>query len=291
MVTRASAELLRQRRYEEVVDLTASIELPADATRAEMVRAILWARAVALQSMGRDKEMLEVLARARSLPGKGKGQEAIRALAMSALARQPADPARLEPFIGVAGRDAAWTELAQRALAAGNLQTARDAALQLQTASDPRWRAQGLALAGEIGWASGEVKETQAALERLFTQRLRVAERESRDSAALQLAHAIVLREAEGGTHRDALKSQLAWLRERLPTRDAAQIEALVTSLQPAPDEGEQRLALGRIDVVRTPEPPPEPAVLLDLPEPASLLAIPGPDGALHDWFEARGPP
>jgi len=291
VVTRASAELLRQRRYEEVVDLTASIELPADATRAEMVRAILWARAVALQSLGRDKEMLEVLARARSLPGKGKGQEAIRALAMSALARQPADPARLEPFIGVAGRDAAWTELAQRALAAGNLQTARDAALQLQTASDPRWRAQGLALAGEIGWASGEVKETQAALERLFTQRLRVAERESRDSAALQLAHAIVLREAEGGTHRDALKSQLAWLRERLPTRDAAQIEALVTSLQPAPDEGEQRLALGRIDVVRTPEPPPEPAVLLDLPEPASLLAIPGPDGALHDWFEARGPP
>ena len=291
VVTRASAELLRQRRYEEVVDLTASIELPADATRAEMVRAILWARAVALQSVGRDKEMLEVLARARSLPGKGKGQEAVRALAMSALARQPADPARLEPFIGVAGRDAAWTELAQRALAAGNLQTARDAALQLQTASDPRWRAQGLALAGEIGWASGEVKETQAALERLFTQRLRVAERESRDSAALQLAHAIVLREAEGGTHRDALKSQLAWLRERLPTRDAAQIEALVTSLQPAPDEGEQRLALGRIDVVRTPEPPPEPAVLLDLPEPASLLAIPGPDGALHDWFEARGPP
>ena len=291
VVTRASAELLRQRRYEEVVDLTASIELPADATRAEMVRAILWARAVALQSLGRDKEMLEVLARARSLPGKGKGQEAIRALAMSALARQPADPARLEPFIGVAGRDAAWTELAQLALAAGNLQTARDAALQLQTASDPRWRAQGLALAGEIGWASGEVKETQAALERLFTQRLRVAERESRDSAALQLAHAIVLREAEGGTHRDALKSQLAWLRERLPTRDAAQIEALVTSLQPAPDEGEQRLALGRIDVVRTPEPPPEPAVLLDLPEPASLLAIPGPDGALHDWFEARGPP
>src|SRR5205823_410597 len=198
--------------------LTASIELPADATRAEMVRAILWARAVALQSVGRDKEMLEVLARARSLPGKGKGQEAIRALAMSALARQPADPARLAHFIGV-------------------------------------------------------------------------AERESRDSAALQLAHAIVLREAEGGTHRDALKSQLAWLRERLPTRDAAQIEALVTSLQPAPDEGEQRLALGRIDVVRTPEPPPEPAVLLDLPEPASLLAIPGPDGALHDWFEARGPP
>src|SRR5204863_9602206 len=136
----ASAEHLRRRRYGEVVVPPASSERRADATRAGMVRAILWARAVALQSMGRDKEMLEGLARARSLPGKGKGQEAIRALAMSALARQPADPARLEPFIGVAGRDAAWTELAQGALAAGHLEPARDAALQLQTASDRRWR-------------------------------------------------------------------------------------------------------------------------------------------------------
>ena len=291
VVTRAAAELLRQRRYDEVVRLTGSVELPDGATHAEMVRAILWTRAVALQTLGRDPEMLEVLARARSLPGKGKGQEAMRALAMSALARQPVDPARLEAFSGAAGRDAAWVELANRALAAGNLQTARDAALQLQAAGDPRWRAQGLALAGEIGWASGELKETHAVLERLFTQRLRAAERESRDAAALQLAHAIVLREAEGGTHRDALKSQLDWLRERLSIRDAVQIEALVTSLQSAPGEGEQRLALGRIDVVRAPEPPPEPPVLLDLPEPPSLLAIPGPDGALHDWFEARGPP
>jgi hypothetical protein len=291
VVTRAAAELLRQRRYQEVLLLTGTVELPEDATRAEMVRAILWTRALALQALGRDPEMLEVLARARSLPGKGKGQEAMRALAMSALARQPVDPARLEAFSGAAGRDAAWMELAHRALAAGNLQTARDAALQLQGAGDPRSRAQGLALAGEIGWASGEVKETQAALERLFAERLRVAERESRDSAALQLAHAIVLREAESSTHRDALKTQLAWLRERLSIRDAAQIEALVTSLQSAAVEGEQRLALGRIDVVRAPEPPPEPPVLLDLPEPPSLLAIPGPDGAVHDWFEARGPP
>ena len=291
VVTRASAELLRQRQYEEILRVTGAVELPADAARAEMVRAILWTRAVALQALGRDGEMLEVLARARSLPGKGKGEEAMRALAMSALARQPVDPVRLEAFSGAGGRDAAWVELAHRALAAGNLQTARDAALQLQTAGDPRSRAQGLALAGEIGWASGDVKETQAALERLFAGRWRVTEREPRDSAALQLAHAIVLREAEGGRHRDALRSQLAWLQERLSTRDAAQIDALVTSLQSVPDDGEQRLALGRIDVVRPPDPPPEPQVLLDLPEPPSLLAIPGPDGALHDWFEAGGPP
>src|SRR5205085_5275897 len=63
VVTRATAELLRQRRYEEVLRLTGSVDLPEDATDAEMVRAILWTRAVALQSMGRDPEMLDVLAR------------------------------------------------------------------------------------------------------------------------------------------------------------------------------------------------------------------------------------
>jgi hypothetical protein len=291
IVTRAASQLLRERRYEEVIALTGSLDLPQDAVRAEMVRTILWARALALQALGRDPEMLEMLVRARSLPGNNKGQEAMRALAMSALARGPTDPKRLEAFAAPLGRDAAWMELAHRALAAGNLQTARDAAVQLQMSPDPRWRAQGLALSGEIGWASGQLKETQAALQRLFAERLRAAERESRDSAALQLAHALVLREAETGANADALKSQLAWLREQLSIRDAAQVEALATSLQPSPVDGEQRLALGRVDVTRAPEPPPEPPVLLELAEPASLLAIPGPDGALHDWFEAGGPP
>jgi hypothetical protein len=235
--------------------------------------------------------MLEALLRARSLPGNNKGQEAMRALAMAALARQPPDHAQVEAFSGTAGLDATWMELAHRALAAGNLQTARDAALQLQMATDAHWRAQGLALAGEIAWAAGEVKETQAALQRLFTERFRTAEREWRDSAVLQLAHALVLREAESGGNADALKAQLAWMREQLPLRDAAQIESLVTSLQWSSAEGEQRLALGRVDVTRAPEPPPEPAVVLDLAEPASLLAIPGADGALHEWFEPGGPP
>jgi hypothetical protein len=291
VVTRAASQLLRERRYEEAAALTGSLDLPQDAARADMVRAILWARAVALQALGREPEMLDVLLRARSLPGNSKGQEAMRALAMSALARQPADPKRVEALAGTAGLDATWLELAHRALAAGNLQTAREAALRLQMAGDARWRAQGLALAGEIGWASGDVKETQMALQRLFAERLHAAERESRDSAALQLAHALVLREAESGSNADALKAQLAWMRDQLPLRDAAHVEALVTSLQSSATDGEQRLALGRVDVTRAPEGPPDPAVLLELPEPASLLAIPGPDGALHEWFEAGGPP
>ena len=100
----------------------------------------------------------------------------------------------------------------------------------------------------------------------------------------------MVLTEAESGGRRAELQSQLAWLREQLPARDAAQVEALLASLREAPpDSGEQRLALGEVDVVRPPEPPPEPAVLLDLPEPRSLLAVPTADGSLHDWFDSGG--
>jgi hypothetical protein len=100
----------------------------------------------------------------------------------------------------------------------------------------------------------------------------------------------MVLTEAESGGKRAELQSQLAWLQEQLPARDAAQVEALLASLREAPpDSGEQRLALGEVEVVRAPEPPPEPAVLLDLPEPRSLLAIPAADGSLHDWFDSRG--
>ncbi len=290
IVTRAAWELLRERRHEEVARFTEALDLPPAPPRAEMARSILWVRALALQALGRDAEMLEVLARAQSLPGSGKGREAMRALAMSALARRPADAERLREFSGAGGPDAAWLELAHRALSAGNLRTAREAALRLQQVRAPRWRAEGLAVAGEIGWIAGEVKASQAAFQQLFSQGWRASERESRDSAALQLAHAMVLAEAESGGRRDELQSQLSWLRDQLSARDAAQVEALLASLREAPPEsGEQRLALGDVDVVRPPEPPPEPAVLLDLPEPRSLLAIPAADGSLHDWFDSRG--
>ena len=290
VVTRAAWELLRERRHEEVARFTETLDLPKDPARSEMVRSILWVRAVALQALGRDEEMLEVLARAQSVPGAAKGRDALRALAMSALARQSADPERLREFSGVAGPHAAWLELAHRALAAGNLRTAREAALRLQQVREPRWRAEGLAVAGEIGWVSGEITATQAALQQLFSPGWRASDRGPRDSAALRLAHAMVLTEAESGGRRAELQSQLAWLREQLPARDAAQVEALLASLREAPpDSGEQRLALGEVDVVRPPEPPPEPAVLLDLPEPRSLLAVPTADGSLHDWFDSGG--
>jgi len=139
---------------------------------------------------------------------------------------------------------------------------------------------------------AGEVRTTQSAFDQLFSPGWRASERESRDLAAIQLAHAMVLVEAESGGRRAELEAQLALLRDRLPAKDAAQVEALLASLRETPpDRGEQRLALGQVDVIRAPQPPPVPAVQLELPEPRSLLAIPAPDGALHDWFETRGTP
>lgn len=290
--TRAAAELLRQRRHDEVLALTDALETPKDPGRAEMVRSMLWVRAVSLQALGRDEEMLEALSRAWAMPVSFRGREAIRALAMSALARRPADPALLERFSGVSGMDAGWLELARRALAAGNLRTARDAAKRLQQIPEPRWRAAGLALAGEIGWASGEPEAAQAAFAQLFSPGWRPGEREPRDHAAVQLAHAIVLAEAESGGAGPGLEAQLAFVRDRLPARDAAQIEALAASLREAPPgRGEQPLALGEVAVVRTAEAPPPPAAIIDLPEARSLLAIPAPDGTLRDWFDSRGAP
>ena len=290
--TRATAELLRQRRYQDVLPITDKVETPKEPARAEMVRSMLWARAVALQALGREQEMLDALFRAQSLPGSIQGRDAMRAMAMSTLARQPADPAALERFSGLAGLDAAWVELARRALGAGNVRTARDAARHLQQIRDPRWRAAGLALDGEIAWVTGETGATRAAFDQLFAPGWRNAEREPRDLAALQLAHAMVLTEVERGQSRAQLEAQLKWLRERLSARDAAQVEALLFSLRDVPpDRGEQPVALGLLDVVRPPEPPETPAVVAELPEPRSLLAIPAPDGTLKDWFDSRGAP
>ncbi|HZR08100.1 MAG TPA: hypothetical protein VFA79_05925 [Myxococcales bacterium] len=290
--TRAASELLRQRRHEDVIRITGDLEVPKDPPRAEMVRSMLWVRALSLQALGRDPEMLDALSTAQSLPGSARGREAIRALAMSALSRQAADPVLLERFAGVAGMDASWLELAQRALAAGNLRTARDAAARLQQIGDARWRAAGLLLAGEIGWVSGDPAAARAAFSRLFAPGWRAAEREPRDLAALQLAHAIVLSEAENGGARAELESQLAFVRDQLSARDAAEIERLLASLREAPPaRGEQPLALGEVEVVRFPEPPPPPKAILDLPEAPSLLAIPAPDGTLRDWFDSRGAP
>jgi hypothetical protein len=257
-----------------------------------MFRSLVWTRALALQALGRDAEMLDALLLAQSLPGSGAGRDAIRALAMSALARRPADAMMLERFAGAAGLDAAWLELAHRALAAANLHAAREAASRLQRIGDPRWRAAGLELAGEIGWAAGDPGLARNAFDQLFAPGWRAAEREPRDLAALQLAHAIVVAEAQNPGARAEIESQLAWVRDRLSARDAAQIEALIASLRDAPPEsGEQKIALGDIEVVRAPEPPPQAPAILELPQARSLLAIPAGDGALHDWFDPRGAP
>jgi len=290
--TRAAAELLRERRFEEVVRISEVEETPKDAPQLEMVRSLLWSRALAMQALGRDAEMLEVLARAETLPGSAQGRAAMRALAMSTLARHPFDAQALERFSGIAGLDAAMAELSHRALAAGNLPAAREAAQRLQQIREPRWRAEGLALAGEIAWVSGEPQAAKAALAQLFSPGWRRAETEPRDRAALGLAHAMALSVAGGGADRAELEVQLAWLRDRLSARDAAQVEVMLASLRDAPEKGEQPIALGQVEVVRPPEPPPAPALALDLPEPRSLLAIPAPDGSLRDWFDdSRGTP
>jgi len=290
--TRATWQLYRERRYDDVVRFTAATALPADPRHSDMVGSILWVRALALQALGRDEEVLATLLRAQAISGGGRRGDAIRALAMSTLARQPANAELLAQFAGAAGPEAAWLELARRALSAGNVPAAREAALRLQQIPDARWRAEGLALAGEIAWASGQVNAAHAALEQLFSPGWRVPEREARDLAALQLAHAMVVADAEGGSRRSEVERQLAFVRDRLSARDAAQVQALLASVTEAPpDRGVQRVALGEVDVTRAPEAPPEPPVLADLPEPRSLLAIPAPDATLRDWFDPRGAP
>jgi hypothetical protein len=202
------------------------------------------------------------------------------------------DAALLERFSGVTGLESTYVELARRALSVGNLPAAREAAQRLQRIRDPRWRAEGLALAGEIAWVSGEADATRAALDQLFAPGWRAAEKGPRDDAAVHLAHAMVLTEAEMGGQRKELESQLRWLRDQLSARDAAQIEALLASLrETAPATGEQGVALGQVDVIRAPETPLEVRLQVELPEPRSLLAIPADDGTLHDWFDDRGPP
>ncbi len=295
VLMRAAHELWRARLHEEVIELTDTLAdvSPRPAPRAAMVRYALWLRALAFSALRRDEEMLEALARGFALPG--PPADSMRALGMRAMARRPLDLALLGRISGKRDPQAALAELGRRALAAGNLQTARAAADQLASGNDGRWRAEGFELSGEIAWTAAEPHGVQLAVAQIFSADRRPAVRPpDRDAAALQLSHALVV--AQAG-RRDArwerlLTTELETVRDQVHPRFAPQVEALLSALRNArPEEGEQPVALGDVDVAGAFEPPAAPPVAIDLPEPRSLLAIPAPDGSLRGWFDSGGAP
>ena len=282
VVLRAAQRLFDTQRHAELAQLA-----PLPGTTA-MHRHLLFVHALSLHALGRDDDMLEPLFAALALPGPEQGVEPLRALAVAALAKQPFDAKKLAR----AGlpEASALDQLARQAMASGNFATARAAAEKLVAELDPRWRGQGLALAGEVDWRKGDVESTSAAFARIFepAQKLGVY----RDPAALQLAHALVVVQAE---RRDAavgrrLANQLAALVAQVHLKAVPQAEALLTATREAAvDRGEQPVALGEVSVGVLPAPPPAPRLDLDLPEPVSLLAIPAPDGSLRAWFDRGG--
>src|SRR5205085_5190895 len=158
-------------------------------------------------------------------PGPEEGMEPLRALAIQALARQAFDARALARF--ARPLDSALEQLARQALAAGNLDTARAAARRLADEPDPRWRAEGLALAGEAAFRAGDLQGTGAAFAHIFDPAQKLAG--GRDPAALELAQALVVAQADrrdaGGAR--ALADQLDALRSRVHLKAVAQLDAL----------------------------------------------------------------
>ena len=282
IVLRAAQRLFDTRRHAELAQLSA---LPGTTA---MHRHLLFLRALSLHALERDDDMLDPLFAAFDLEGPGQGLEPLRALAVATLARQPFDAKKLAR----AGlpEAPALDQLARQAMASGNFATARTAAEKLAAELDPRWRGQGLALAGEVDWRAGDGGSASAAFARIFepAQKLGVY----RDPAALQLAQALVVVQAERRNTAVGrrLASQLTALVAQVHLKAVPQAQALLTATREAAVErGEQPVALGEVSVGVLPAPPPAPRIDLDLPEPVSLLAIPAQDGSLRAWFDRGG--
>jgi hypothetical protein len=295
IVLRAAQQLAEQREEQKLLDLTASVQ-----GEDPMARHILWLRALALLSLGREEEMLDALLRAFAMKGAAQGLEPMRDLALAALAGRPFDLFRLRAVVGK-DENAALSRLGHRALARGNLRAARAVAERLAGDTDLRWHAQGIELAGEIGWTASEPAVVEDAFAQLFPAEkkpfLHNRDRHDRDLAFLALGHALVTGQAQ---RRDAswqkrLEVRLASMRDAVLPRNGPQLDGLLRALAdlrgaPAP-RGEQAVALGEVPMQLAPQPPPAPAISLELPEPRSLLAIPAPDGSLRDWFDSGGAP
>ena len=276
VIMRAAQQLAVTQRHAELVELTAL------SGTSLMHRHLLFLRALSLHALGRDREMVDALFTAFALKGPEEGLAPLRELAIAALARLPFDLKALARA-GISPQPA-LEQLARRAMEAGNPETARAAAQVLIGEQDPRWRGQGLALAGELDWRSG-------ADENPFTHLFEPAQKLGvyRDPAALQLAQAMVVRQAERREVAIARKLavQLTMLADRVHLKAMPDVEALLTAARESVVErGEQPVALGEVNVPFLPAAPPAPRLELDLPEPFSLLAIPAPDGSLRAWFD-----
>ena len=282
---RAAHRLFETGRHADLVQLTETA-LPPSA----MQRHVLLLRALSLHALGRDGEMLATLLRALALPGSDQGLEPIRALGIAALAREDLNLQKVQKLS--ASTETALEQIARRASATRNFQTALDAARMLAGNSDPRWRAQGLALQGEIGWREGDAQRTAEAFAQLFDPKRKLAT--FRDPAALQLAQTLVVDEAgrRDPAREQKLLAQLDGLRARVHLKALPQVEMmLVAARRAAVDQGEQPVALGELDVPLAAVAPPAPPIEIQLPEPRSLLAIPAADGSLRSWFDTGGPP
>lgn len=285
LVLRAAQRLYETGRHAELVELSALDEKPS-----LWQRHVLILKALSLHALGRDPEMLDAIFAALAQPGPTQGFEPLRALAIQALAKMPFDAQKLGRVASPV--NPAIEELARQAMAQGNFTTASDAARALASDSDPRWRGQGLALAGEAAFRAGDVAQTSDAFMQIFAPREKLAT--YRDPAALQLAQALVVTHAQ---HRDAaagrlLIAQLDKLQAQVHLKALPQVQGLLTAArEEAVERGEQPVALGEVNIGLQPLPPPAPKIEIDLPEPRSLLAIPAQDGSLRAWFEGGGAP
>jgi hypothetical protein len=296
VLDRGAQALYEAGRFADVVKLT----------EGKPPRFSLWMRALALSRLGREDELLDALARAFAMPGSDAGTEPMRELALQTLARRAPDREKLAPFAIKGAEEAALLALGQRALAAGNVATARAVAQAL--ADDPKARssAAGLALLGEAAFVAGDAEGLRDAIALLFPEgggfkrgalagpkaprvpvQLRVADRDERDRAVVALAQALAGRAHERPERQwtALLDVTLGRLRDGVHIRYAREIDLAVEAMRSTVARDFQRVALGEVKVTNPPQPPPPPKAELELPEPFSLLAIPVDDGSLRSWF------
>lgn len=282
---RAAQRLFETKQYVELV------QLPAPEPKASaMLRHVFILRGLAFHAIRRDRDMVQAFAAAFAQPGTDKDVEPLRALAIQALAKEPFD-SRLVARVATSV-NGGLEQLAHQALAAGNYDTAMAAAQRLADDPDLRWRSQGLVLVGETAFRSGDVEKTFATFARIFEPAQKLGG--FRDPAAVQLAQALVVTDAQRGdpARGRALASELDAVRRLVRLKAVPQIDELLTAVRRAAvQKGEQPVALGEVTVTVTPPPPSPPKIEIELPEPRSLLAIPAQDGTLRDWFDDRGSP
>ena len=273
VVMRAAALAAERHQFDQVARLTERAAAPKTPAQ----RHLISLRAAALAALGRNEEALAVLEKVPE-----------RELSLRLLSRRPFDKrsrALLAAFPGMPASD-----LAERALAAGNVRTARAAAEELLEGPAHKL-ARGLALQAEIAFAQGEPAAFDDAIARLFPAERKpfshAAEREDRDRSAIELLELLAARQAARPDRawQRLLEARAAHVAAEVHVRHKPEAERVLVALRELRGKPGTALALGAIAVEPQAPLPPEPQVAFDFPEPYSLLAIPAPDGSLHDWF------